>query len=99
MRQRIRCFWPSDPRGREAERPLTGITAVVTGTLPSLLREQAKALVEKLGGKPSVSVSKKTSALVAGEAAGSKLAKAKNLGVPVYDESWLLALESTAKGI
>lgn len=72
--------------------PLAGKTVVVTGTLPSLSREQAKALVEKLGGKASDSVSKKTFAVVAGEAAGSKLTKAKDLGVPVHDEAWLTAL-------
>lgn len=81
---------------KKAEGPLTGKTVVVTGTLPSLSREGAKALVEKLGGKTSDSVSKKTSAVVAGEAAGSKLIKAKDLGVPVYDEGWLLALDATA---
>ncbi|KWA84221.1 aromatic ring-opening dioxygenase LigA [Burkholderia ubonensis] len=84
---------------KKAEGPLTGKTVVVTGTLPSLSREGAKALVEKLGGKTSDSVSKKTSAVVAGEAAGSKLTKAKDLGVPVYDESWLLALDATAGDI
>lgn len=72
--------------------PLAGKTVVVTGTLPSLSREQAKALVEKLGGKASDSVSKKTFAVVAGEAAGSKLTKAKDLGVPVYEEAWLTGL-------
>lgn len=77
--------------------PLSGKTVVVTGTLPTLSREQAKALVESLGGKASDSVSKKTHALVAGEAAGSKLAKAQSLGVPVYDESWLLSLQSLGK--
>ncbi|KVP39754.1 NAD-dependent DNA ligase LigA [Burkholderia ubonensis] len=84
---------------KKAEGPLTGKTVVVTGTLPTLSRDQAKALVEKLGGKPSDSVSKKTYALVAGEAAGSKLTKAKEAGVPVYDESWLLALDATASDI
>ena len=57
-----------------------------------LSREQAKALVEKLGGKASDSVSKKTFAVVAGENAGSKLTKAQESGVPVYDEAWLLGL-------
>lgn len=65
----------TDRGSQEAERPLTGKTAVVTGTLPSLLREQVKALAGKLGTKPSYSVSKKASALVAGEAADSKLAR------------------------
>lgn len=69
---------------------LAGKTVVVTGTLPTLSREAAKALVEAAGGKASDSVSKKTFAVVAGEAAGSKLTKAKELGVPVYDEAWLL---------
>ncbi|KVP75293.1 hypothetical protein WJ96_05920 [Burkholderia ubonensis] len=84
---------------KKAEGPLTGKTVVVTGTLPTLSREGAKALVEKLGGKASDSVSKKTYALVAGEGAGSKMTKAKEAGVPVYDESWLLALDSTAEEI
>lgn len=70
---------------------LSGKTVVVTGTLPTLSREEAKALVERLGGKPSDSVSKKTHVLIAGENAGSKLAKAAELGVPVFDEAWLLA--------
>lgn len=84
---------------KKAEGPLTGKTVVVTGTLPTLSREAAKALVEKLGGKPSDSVSKKTFAVVAGESAGSKLTKANDLGVPVHDESWLLMLDSTADDI
>jgi len=81
-----------EPEAVLAEGPLTGKTVVVTGTLPSLGRDQAKALIEKLGGKPSDSVSKKTFALVAGEAAGSKLTKAQELGIPVHDEAWLVAL-------
>lgn len=80
------------PESKKAGGPLTGKTVVVTGTLPTLSREQAKALVEQFGGKASDSVSKKTFAVVAGEAAGSKLAKAKELGVPVYEESWLISL-------
>lgn len=73
--------------------PLAGKVVVVTGTLPTLSREDAKALVERLGGKASDSVSKKTFAVVAGENAGSKLDKAKDLGVQVQDEAWLLALQ------
>lgn len=84
---------------KSVEGPLTGKTLVVTGTLPSLSREAAKAMIEKLGGKTSDSVSKKTFALVAGEAAGSKLTKAQSLGVPVHDEGWLRALDSTADEI
>jgi DNA ligase (NAD+) len=90
---------PANEAKRAEGGALTGKTVVVTGTLPSLSREAAKALVEKLGGKPSDSISKKTYALVAGDGAGSKLTKAKDAGVPVYDESWLLALASTADDI
>lgn len=72
---------------------LSGKTVVITGTLPTLSREEAKALVEALGGKASDSVSKKTYAVVAGEAAGTKLTKAQELGVLVADEGWLLGLK------
>ncbi|GBG14795.1 DNA ligase (NAD+) [Novimethylophilus kurashikiensis] len=71
---------------------LSGKTVVITGTLPTLSREDAKAMVESLGGKASDSVSKKTYAVVAGEGAGSKLTKAQELGILVADEAWLLAL-------
>ena len=73
---------------------LAGLTIVVTGTLPTLGRAEAKALIEKNGGKCTGSVSRKTSYLVAGEAAGSKLEKAQALGVPVIDEAGLLAMLS-----
>ena len=63
--------------------PLTGLTFVITGTLDGMSRNDAKTLIEASGGKVSGSVSKKTSYLLAGEAAGSKLAKAQELGVPV----------------
>jgi len=69
---------------------LTGMTFVLTGTLPSLTREQAAALIEEAGGKISSSVSKKTSAVVAGDDAGSKLQKAHDLGVSVWTEEDLL---------
>ena len=67
-----------------------GQTAVITGTLPNMEREEARRLIEENGGKVSGSVSKKTSWVLAGEAAGSKLTKAKELGVPVHDEAWLM---------
>ena len=66
--------------------PLTGQTVVITGTLPTLSREEAEARVRRAGGKVASSVSAKTSFIVAGEAAGSKLAKAESLGVPVLSE-------------
>lgn len=69
--------------------PLSGKTLVVTGTLPTLSRDEAKALVRRAGGQVSDSVSKKTDYVVAGEAAGSKLARAEALGVAVIDEATL----------
>ena len=75
-----------------ASAQLSGQTFVLTGTLPSLSRSQAKELIETAGGKVSGSVSKKTSYVVAGEEAGSKLSKAQSLGVPVLDEAGLQAL-------
>ena len=71
---------------------LTGKVLVLTGTLPSLSREEAKALIEAAGGKVSGSVSKKTDYVVAGEEAGSKLEKAQGLGVAVIDEAQLRTL-------
>ncbi len=71
---------------------LAGKTFVLTGTLPHLTREEAKARIEAAGGKVSGSVSKKTHYVVAGEETGSKLQKAKELGVPVIDEAGLVAM-------
>jgi DNA ligase (NAD+) len=70
--------------------PMTGKTIVLTGTFPTLKREEAKAMIEEAGGKVAGSVSKKTSFVVAGEEAGSKLDKAKELGVEVIGEEELL---------
>ncbi|MBS1148054.1 MAG: NAD-dependent ligase, partial [Proteobacteria bacterium] len=67
-------------------------TLVLTGTLPTLTRDAAKEKIEAAGGKVAGSVSKKTDYVVAGEEAGSKLAKAQELGVPILDEAGLLAL-------
>ena len=75
-----------------AETPLAGQTFVLTGSLPSLSRSAAQALIEAAGGRVSASVSKKTSFVVAGEEAGSKLGKAKTLGVPILTEADLLTL-------
>ena len=76
------------PRGG----PLKGITFVLTGTLPSLSRDDAKKLIEMSGGKVSGSVSKKTNYILAGEDAGSKLTKARELGVKIIDEQHLFQL-------
>lgn len=75
---------------------LAGKSFVLTGTLPSLTREQAAELIKAHGGKVSESVSKKTSYVVVGASAGSKLARAEQLGVPVLDEAGLLALIGSA---
>ncbi len=74
------------------ESALSGKTVVVTGTLPSLGRKEAAELIEKYGGKVSGSVSKKTDYVLAGEAAGSKLAKAKELEIPVLTEEEFLRM-------
>jgi DNA ligase (NAD+) len=71
---------------------LAGLTLVLTGTLPNLSREEAKAKIEAAGGKVSGSVSKKTNYVVAGEEAGSKLDKARELNVPVLDEAGLMKM-------
>lgn len=71
---------------------LAGLTIVVTGTLPTLGRKEAAELIENNGGKCTGSVSKKTSYVLAGEAAGSKLDKARSLGIPVITEEELFAM-------
>jgi DNA ligase (NAD+) len=80
-----------EPDAVEAHGALSGQTVVLTGTLPTLSRDEATALVEQAGGRVTSSVSRKTSFVVAGEDAGGKLDKAKALGVPVVDEAGLRA--------
>ena len=82
--------WEDSAPQRKSEGPLTGKTVVLTGTLTSLTRDEAKDKLEALGAKVSGSVSKKTSFVVAGNEAGSKLDKAQELGVEVWDEAQLL---------
>jgi DNA ligase (NAD+) len=83
--------WPEGAPQRASEGPLAGRTVVLTGGLEAMSRDEAGAKLEALGAKVSGSVSKKTSFVVAGEAAGSKLAKAQELGIEVWDEARLLA--------
>jgi DNA ligase (NAD+) len=82
--------WPETAGApKPAAGKLTGLTFVLTGTLPSLSRDQAKEMIEAQGGKVSGNVSKKTSYVVAGDEAGSKLDKAGELGIAVIDEAQL----------
>lgn len=81
-----------DWHGEKKGTALAGMTIVVTGTLPTLSRQEAEALIARNGGKASGSVSKKTAYVLAGEAAGSKLTKARSLGVPVIDEAAFLRM-------
>ncbi len=84
--------WEEAAPGARLDLPLSGHTYVITGTLPTLSRDQAQAMLEAAGAKVAGSVSKKTTGVIAGEAAGNKLDKAVSLGIPVLDEAGLLAL-------
>ena len=84
--------WPEGEALAPTEMPLSGITVVLTGTLQSMGRDEAKEKLEALGAKVAGSVSKKTHYVVAGAEAGSKLDKAKELGVPVLDDAGLTVL-------
>ncbi|MCW6027197.1 DNA ligase (NAD+) [Stenotrophomonas rhizophila] len=88
-RQKLLALAPE--QAEQATGPLEGQTAVLTGTLSQMNRDEAKARLEALGAKVAGSVSKKTSFVVAGAEAGSKLTKAQELGVPVWDEDQLVA--------
>ena len=82
----------TNAKSEERSDKFAGLTFVLTGTLPTMTRDEASAIIKKMGGKVSGSVSKKTSYVVAGEEAGSKLTKAKELGVNVIDEATLLEM-------
>ena len=84
--------WEEGAPAERVPKPLSGQTIVLTGTLPTLSRDEAKAMLEEAGAKVAGSVSQKTSYVVAGAEAGSKLDKALALGVPVLDEAGLLSL-------
>jgi len=85
--------WPEGEGTADSQAPqlLAGLTVVLTGTLPTLSRDAAKDLLEAAGAKVTGSVSKKTSFVVAGADAGSKLDKARELGIEVVDEAGLLS--------
>jgi DNA ligase (NAD+) len=90
--RRAGVHWPEQAPQRKSEGPLAGQTVVLTGSLSTLSRDETKEQLEALGAKVAGSVSKKTTFVVAGEAAGSKLDKARALGVEIWDESRLLTL-------
>jgi len=90
--------WPDMVTATAKSLPLSGKTVVLTGTLEGLTRDEAKARLEALGAKVSSSVSQKTHYVIAGADAGSKLAKARELGVTVLDGAGLAQLLDGAKG-
>lgn len=100
--EKLKSFgiWPTNAdrpaRTEPASQPLLDMTFVITGTLPNLSRDQAKELIQECGGKVTDNVSKNTTYLVLGEAPGSKLDKARSLGVKIIDEADLLKLAGRA---
>ncbi|HET8705025.1 MAG TPA: BRCT domain-containing protein, partial [Pseudomonadales bacterium] len=82
--------WPKLEKTAASAQPLAGKTVVLTGTLTQFTRDEAKVRLQNLGAKVAGSVSKKTDFVVAGAEAGSKLTKAEELGVPVWDEAQLV---------
>lgn len=90
--------WPLEPTGETlSDQPLAGKTFVITGTLRRMSREEASERIQSLGGKVTSSVSKKTSYLVVGEEAGSKLQKAETLGVPILNEDDFIGMCQVAE--
>jgi len=88
--------WPKIEQANQETLPLAGQTIVITGTLTDLTREQTKQIMQKMGAKVAGSVSAKTNFVIAGEKAGTKLTKAQQLGIPVWDETKLMQyLEQT----
>ena len=91
LMQRDKIHWPKiDKPAADIELPFSGKTIVVTGTLTGMSRAEAKEAIQQLGGKASGSISAKTDYLLAGANAGSKLAKAESLDVPLLSEEDLL---------
>ena len=90
--------WPEGPPQRALDGPLAGKAVVLTGGLAAMSRDEAGFRLEALGAKLSGSVSKKTGIVIAGEAAGSKLAKARELGLEIWDEAMLLAFLAENEG-
>jgi len=88
-RLRVRQLTFAEPEAAASDGALRGLTVVITGTLPTYSRQQAASLIEQAGGRVADSVSRKTSFVVAGENAGSKLEKARSLGIEVIDEAEL----------